>query len=174
MPLLPNSFIKVINNKVVGLPFTLPTNYQSDDGTITNNIVNTPLAVKLALGLYPVIEVPVTYNEELQTCEASYNINTDHVVLGYVVTDKPQEILILDSLKKAELALMQKIDAVAKQYDYDNIAEAGVYASTANVYQAEAQAIVAWSASCWQAFYLLNAVTDVDGFIAALPSLVAA
>ena len=70
-----------------------------------------------------------------------------------------------------EYALMQKITDTVRQYHYDDIAEVGVYASTANAYQVEAQAIIVWAAACWQLFYALIEPVSGDDFLQGLPEV---
>ena len=91
---------------------------------------------------------------------------------SWQVVDKPTQEVIDKSKQRLEYALMQKITDTAKQHNYDDIAEVGVYASTVNIYQTDAQAIVVWAAQCWQAFYALNGLVDVDSFMLELPELV--
>lgn len=79
------------------------------------------------------------------------------------------------TLSEIESALMQHISTAAERFNYDDINEVGVYASTSNIYQLEAQRIVSWAANCWQMFYALidpvSTTTTIDDFLTSLPSM---
>lgn len=121
-------------------------------------------------GLQPTLDNTYQYSEQVAE-------NIDGVwQLNWVVRDHDAETIasneaakIAGELKQLDRALVDYINQIARQYNYDDIAEVGVYASTDNGYQAEAQGIVQWSSNCWQLFYVLPAPMPVDAFMATLP-----
>lgn len=122
LQILPNSFIKVINGEIEGKPFTLPTNYQAGDETITNRISDCPLAIKLSLGLYPVIEVLPTFDSGYQVCTPVYAVHTDYVELAYTVTDQPIDILKQTGIAKAYEVCVSTLNAESAGYSMAEIA----------------------------------------------------
>lgn len=91
---------------------------------------------------------------------------------AWQVQDKDLTLANQQAMQRLEYALMQKIADTVRAYHYDDIAEVGVYASTPNTYNTEAQAIVAWAAECWVMFYGLATPISVDTFMSTLPELV--
>jgi hypothetical protein len=118
----PNSYIKVANGATVGVPFTLPMNYQADDGSITNNIADCPLAVKLALGLYPVIETLPVFDARYQSCTPVYAVHADYVGLSYSVADRPLEVLKQEAIAEVYRHCAEVLDAQSVGYSVVEIA----------------------------------------------------
>jgi hypothetical protein len=85
-----NSFIKVADGQVVGVPFTLPENYRLDNGDVVANVALLSAAEKRAIGLYAVVEsVPAGFNPDYQMAAPVYVVGENTVAIEYIVTDMP-------------------------------------------------------------------------------------
>lgn len=118
----PNSFVKVINGLPTGTPFTLPTNYLTDDGNIIPNVALLPPEEKLIAGLWPVGEAIPTFDARYQTIEPDYILNTDHVLLVYVVNNIPLDELKQTAIKKAYAKCAATLDAQTVGYSQVEVA----------------------------------------------------
>ena len=130
----PNSYIKVANGATIDVPFTLPTNYQADDGSITTNIADCPLAVKLALGLYPVIETLPIFDARYQTCAPVFTIYADYVKLTYSVSDISLENLKQKALTEIYDKCKELLDSQSIGYSTVEIATFPLMASEITIF----------------------------------------
>ena len=123
--------IKVSSNVVVGQPFTLAKNYVAPDGSTVTNVASLSVAEKVAVGLYPFVDVA---HAEWET-DVTYTVNAENVTASYVaipLADYKQQALakvyeqknaeldkLVEGYSQLEVATWPAIQADVAQYGVD-------------------------------------------------------
>jgi len=126
-----------------------------------------------SFGVYKVIEESVPlYDENTQLLEREPVPTQDaegNWTIGWVVIDIPAEQLMASKMNLVEQAVQKHINMTAQTYGYDNINSIAKYMGYANSYRAEAEALGAWCASCWDKCYSI--LDEVQGGVIPEPTI---
>ena len=109
--------IKVSNNTVEGLPFTLARNYVTPEGVTITNIQSLTAVEKVAIGLYPYVAVAHAAWETV----VAYAINAENVTATHTampLADYKQQVI-----KGTYAAAKALLDAQAEGYSTVEIAD---------------------------------------------------
>lgn len=143
--------------------FTLSENYLDDNGDLILNVNALPLAEKIAIGLYPVVETLPEFDSRYQFLSVeNYTIFDDYIELFYRV-DVNREFL-------ADL-VQNRLDDWGKLKDFDGINDACSYfSSTISVWANEASHAIDMRDATWQSFYAQSS-TNWEEIESLLPAL---
>lgn len=155
-------YLKVQNNKVVSeKPFTLPQNYVDENGGVTANIEKLSDLEKMALGLFPVIDNKIAFDETYEFLNPNYTITSDNVTIDYTV----------DLLPVTSQHIQSRLENFAALKDIE-LFEIGILLNSPNpIWQSEAVTLSELYDATWAIYYAHSgeAWRDVE---ALLPELV--
>ena len=136
-------YLRVKDNEVVSeRAFTLPRDYVHDGG-ITHNVALLTTAEKIRIGLYPVIDSTMEYDEEYETLAPNYTINEDNVTIMYdIVPLIVTPYMIEERLKK-----------FAKEKDFEASEVILMLHSSNEEWINEARAFMSAYDKSWQIYY---------------------
>lgn len=137
-------YLKVQNNQVVSdKPFTLPQNYVDENGGVTANIEKLSDLEKMALGLFPVVDNTIAFDEAYEFLKPIYTITSDNVTIDYTV----------ELLPVTAQHIQTRLENFAKEKDID-LFEIGILLNSTNpIWQAEAQTLNALYDATWSIYY---------------------
>lgn len=138
-------YIKVKNKKIVGNHFYLSNSYVLESGETICGVECLSDVEKLALGLYPVVDITPAYNQNYEYLgEQSYTLKVDCVELTHVI----------ETVKLSSFLVEQRLATFAKEKDID-FQEVALLLQSDNVtWQQEAITFVDLYEKTWQAFYV--------------------
>ena len=136
--------IKVKNNEVIGNPICLLGSYVTDTGSTICGIEHLSDAEKIALGLYPVIDLTPAFNTVYQYADTPvFTVKT-----GYV-----EVVKAIKNVKPTSQHIEQRLADFGSQKDID-IEEVGILLQSQNpVWQSEAVMFSTLYVATWQVFY---------------------
>ena len=146
-------YLKIKNNTVVGKPFTLPTNYITEDGRAICGVENLTLEEKLAEGLYSLVEiVQPEFDSSYQELKSSYTINSDSVSVAYSVIDV--QALFEPKITKILIDFAHEKDMILAEIDILKHSTNAIWKQNAEtfsrLYDATWQAYYAYTGTSWQ------------------------
>lgn len=133
------------------------------DGIIIKyNVVKPKIVIGKEEGIYlPIIDNIPSYNSNTQRISGKkYNVESDSVVIEYIIEDISEEELWGIKVKNVTELVQKTLDDKAKEKGYDNIISACSYAGFANTFQVEGQKFLVWRSSVWEMCY--NILTQVQ------------
>lgn len=122
--ILPNSFIEVLNGSIVSnKPLNLAVDFVTHDGRTVRDIKNLSPMDRLAIGVYPVLEVlPVNYNDKIQSLVPNYIVGEASVTLTYSVVDDSIIDLKNRAIKNVYVLCKEKLDTLSEPYSVIEVA----------------------------------------------------
>lgn len=137
-------YLKVQNNQVVSdKPFTLPQNYVDENGGVTVNVEKLSDLEKMTLGLFPVVDNKIAFNENYEFLVPAYTITASNVTIDYTI----------GLLPVTALHIQTRLETFAKQKDIDLFEICILLNSPNPVWQAEAQTLNVLYEATWAIYY---------------------